>query len=62
MPKPEFNEVFGSLPHISRGFMADKNTEAVDLEFFIACTVVGITALLWLSNYSPAFLKVPSHH
>ena len=31
--------------------MADKSTEAVDLEFVIACTVVGITALLWLANY-----------
>jgi len=31
--------------------IAKKSTEVVDLEFFIACTLIGITALLWLANY-----------
>ena len=31
--------------------MADKNTEVVNLEFFIACTLVGLSGILWLANY-----------
>jgi hypothetical protein len=55
---PAWTSGESSIPGRSRlresargGFMPDKSTEVVDLEFVIACTLVGITALLFLGNY-----------
>jgi hypothetical protein len=40
----------GNLAQGARN-MTNKSTDVVDLEFFIACTVVGLTGILFLARY-----------